>query len=85
MAKLREVHTRSLSRIAGKRGISQSDSRIFRIPDRWDAWEKKNMYLLSLVGPDGKILGSSDMTISQNIFPFGPAKTQLLGSLSYDY
>ena len=47
--------------------------------------KKKNMYLLSLVGPDGKILGSSDMTISQNIFPFGPAKTQLLGSLSYDY
>ena len=36
--------------------------------------EKKKMYLLSLVGPDGKILGSSDMTISQNIFPFGPAK-----------
>ena len=36
--------------------------------------EKKNMFLLSLVGPEGKILGSSEMTNSQNIFPFGPTK-----------
>ena len=36
--------------------------------------EKKKYVLIEFVGPDGKILGSSDMTISQNIFPFGPAK-----------
>ena len=36
--------------------------------------EKKKMFLLSLVGPDGKILGSSDMTNSQNVFPFERTK-----------
>ena len=73
MAKLRAVHTRGLSWIAEKRRISQSDSRIFTIPDQWDAREKKN-YLLSLVGPDGKIFGSNHMTNGQNIFSFGQTK-----------
>ena len=73
MAKLRAVHTRGLSWIAEKRGISQSDSKIFTIPDQWDAREKK-IYLLSLVGPDGKIFGSNHMTNGQNIFSFGQTK-----------
>ena len=36
--------------------------------------EKKKIYLLSLVGPDGKIFGSNHMTNGQNIFSFGQTK-----------
>ena len=42
---------------------------------------RKKTYLLSLVGPDGKIFGSNDMTNSQNIFWFG--RTEEVATIIY--
>ena len=42
---------------------------------------RKKKYLLSLVGPDGKIFGSNDMTNSQNIFWFG--RTEEVATIIY--
>ena len=57
MAKLRAVHTRGLSWIAEKRGISQSDSKIFTIPDQWDAREKKKITYWVWSGRTERYLG----------------------------